>query len=168
VAWQLKKDEIEEANPDITAEQFMYDYRKPGLGTKALALFIRIIPKVGPLKAFTFRAPTPETEKLFLQSFDATVGKYRQFLEAERQGRLRIPDENFDIGEAPKPGMYKLADDTYAKLVQRLAENDFRGVSPELRSHILSFYSDRSAPVSTKQSPKEWQKLVQALDSNLR
>jgi len=167
VAWELKKDEIEKNIPGITAEKFIYDYRKPGFGTKMLATLIKIIPKVGPLQALTFHVPTPETEKLFLESFDVTVERYRELLKAEQDGVLSIPDRNFDLGEAPEPGTYKRADDTYAKLVERLAEKDFAEVSPELRANILSYYSDRDAPFSTKQSPKQWQKLVKTLDSKL-
>jgi len=167
VAWELKKDDIVQSMPGTNIESFVYHYRKPGLGTKLLAAVIRIVPKVGPLKAMAFHPPTPQTEKLFLQSFDMTVDRYRELLAAERAGRLHIPDENFDLGEPSKAGAYKLADKTYAKLVEYLAERDFAGISPELRNDILSFYKDRNAPIATKQDPKQWQKVVKALDSNL-
>jgi len=167
VAWELKKDDIVQSMPGTNIESFVYHYRKPGLGTKLLAAVIRIVPKVGPLKAMAFHPPTPQTEKLFLQSFDMTVDRYRELLVAERAGRLHIPDENFDLGEPSKAGAYKLADETYAKLVEYLAERDFAGISPELRNDILSFYKDRNAPIATKQDPKHWQKVVKALDSNL-
>jgi len=168
VAWELKKDDILKSMPGATPESFVYNYRKPGLGTKFLAAVIRIVPKVGPLKAMAFHPPTPDTEKLFLESFDATVNRYRQLLTAEQAGRLRISDQNFDLGEPPKAGTYKLTDETYAKLVEHLSERDFEGVSPELRNDILSFYRDRNAPIETKQHSKQWQKLVEVLDSNLR
>jgi len=168
VAWELKKDDILKSMPGATPESFVYNYRKPGLGTKFLAAVIRIVPKVGPLKAMAFHPPTPDTEKLFLESFEATVNRYRQLLTAEQAGRLQISDQNFDLGEPPKAGTYKLTDETYAKLVEHLSERDFEGVSPELRNDILSFYRDRNAPIETKQHSKQWQKLVEVLDSNLR
>jgi hypothetical protein len=168
VAWELKKDEIVQNMPGATPETFVYNYRKPGLGTKFLAAIIRVVPKVGPLKAMAFHAPTPETEKLFLQSFSATVNRYRELLAAEQAGRLRIPDENFDLGEPPKAGAYKLADETYARLVEHLAEREFEGVTAALRNDILSFYKDRNAPIATKHHSKKWARVVQALDSNLR
>jgi Zinc dependent phospholipase C len=168
VAWELKKDEIVKNMPGATPESFVFNYRKPGSGTKMLAAVIRIVPKIGPLRAMAFHPPTPETEKLFLQSFDATVDRYRQLLAAERDGRLRIPDVNFDLGEPPKAGTYKLADETYAELVEELAERDFEGISPALRNDILYFYKDRNAPVATKEHSKQWRKVVKALDSELR
>jgi len=168
VAWEIKKDEILQNMPGATPESFVFNYQRPGLGTKLLAAMIRIVPKVGPLQAMAFHAPTPETEKLFLQSFDATVDQYRRLLDAERAGRLRIPDENFDLGEPTKAGTYKLADETYAELVERLAERNFEGISSELRTDILSFYKDRNAPIATKQHSKKWEKVVEALNTNLR
>jgi len=168
VAWEIKKDEIVKNLPRATAESFVFNYRKPGLGTKILARVIRIVPKIGPLKAMAFHPPTPETEKLFLQSFDTTVGRYRRLLTAEQAGRLKISDQNFDLGEPPKAGDYKLADDAYAKLVEHFAKHNFEGMSPELRSYILAFYQDRNAPIATKRHSKQWKTVVTALDANLR
>ena len=168
VAWEIKKDEIVKNLPRATAESFVFNYRKPGLGTKILARVIRIVPKIGPLKAMAFHPPTPETEKLFLQSFDTTVGRYRRLLTAEQAGRLQISDQNFDLGEPPKAGDYKLADDAYAKLVEHFAKHNFEGMSPELRSYILAFYQDRNAPIATKRHSKQWKTVVTALDANLR
>jgi Zinc dependent phospholipase C len=168
VAWEIKKDEIVRNIPGATSESFVYNYRKPGLGTKFLAVVIRIVPKIGPLRALSFHAPTPETEKLFLQSFEEAVDRYRQLIASEQAGRLRIPDENFDLGQPSKAGEYKLADDTYAKLIEYLAKDDFASVSPALRTDILTFYKDRNAPIATKRNTKQWEKVVEALDSNLR
>lgn len=168
VAWEIKKDEIVKNLPGATAESFVFNYRKPGLGTKLLAGVIRIVPKIGPLKAMAFHPPTPETEKLFLQSFDTTVGRYRRLLAAEQAGRLQIADENFDLGEPTKAGDYELADGAYAKLVEHFAKHDFEGMSPELRGYILAFYQDRNAPIATKRHSKHWKTVVAALDANLR
>ena len=43
-------------------------YQEPGLGTRLLAFFIRLIPRVGPFRALAFRTPTPDTERLFRTS----------------------------------------------------------------------------------------------------
>jgi hypothetical protein len=45
-----------------------------------LAFLFRLIPKIGPLKILTFRTPTPETEKMFEASFNATLDRYRSLL----------------------------------------------------------------------------------------
>jgi hypothetical protein len=157
VAWELKKDEIEKNNPGITREKFLYniskaDYEKawgtqysaPGLGSKVLAFFIRIVPKVGPFKALSFRTPTPETEKLFMDSFNATIDRYRALLVNERSRGTQPPNVNLDLGKPTAAGMYKMTDDAYAKLVDELAKHQFAGVPAALRENILAFYGAKS------------------------
>ena len=56
------------------------DYQRPSAGEKFLAFLLRILPKIGPLKILTFRTPTPEAEKLFENSFNKTVERYRHLL----------------------------------------------------------------------------------------
>ena len=104
VAWEMKKDEIEKNNPGITREKFLYNiskvdyekawgskYSEPGFGSKLLAFVIRIIPKIGPFRALSFRTPTPETEMLYTDSFNATVERYRAVLAAERSRQTSPP-----------------------------------------------------------------------------
>ena len=56
-----------------------------------------------------------------------------------------------------------MADQTYAKLVDALAERHFSGVTPDLRNNILSFYAEPNAAVATQKDQKEWQKLTAEL-----
>ncbi|MFI5107517.1 MAG: hypothetical protein ACHP78_01585 [Terriglobales bacterium] len=63
-------------------------------------------------------------------------------------------NDNFDVGAVTPPGQYRLADDTYAALLDRLARCDFAGMSAELQSEILSFYSDPAAPYASRQDRK--------------
>src|ERR1700683_280616 len=78
VAWQLKKSDIQKESPTMTRQRFLYHmsragyekewghtYDPPGLGTKIVALIIRIVPKWGPLKALQFKTPTPYRENMF-------------------------------------------------------------------------------------------------------
>jgi hypothetical protein len=177
VAWETKKDEIEKAAPGITRENFVYnlsragyekewgkDYQKPGFFTRAMAFVIRILPKVGPLKALAFKPPTPEAERLFMESFNATLARYRQELVQVKAGRLNLPNRNFDTGRPIRAGDYKLADETYSKLVRELAENRFEGVTPELREDLLAFFSDLNAPIATRRDKEDWRDTLEALD----
>src|SRR5262249_31168370 len=97
VAWELKKDDIEKSQPGMTRNRFLYNisraeyekqwgtrYRTPGLGTRVLAAVVRVLPKVGPLRALSFKMPTPQAEKLFMDSFNVTVEKDRSLLAPER------------------------------------------------------------------------------------
>jgi zinc dependent phospholipase C len=178
VAWQLKKDEIEKGHPGITKKQYIYrvskqeyrkrwneNYQEPGFGTRFLAFLIRIIPKVGPFRALSFRVPTPETEKLFRASFRDTTKEYQSLLtELRESGHVTLLNDNCDTGGVTRPGQYSLADDAYAKLMDRLAKNHFAGISPELRQTLLAYYSDLNPPFSTKKKKKEWARVVQEVD----
>jgi hypothetical protein len=153
VAWTLKQEELKKEIPGVTRKKFLFnlsrssyekkwgkDYHKPGCGTKILAFFIRILPPVGPFSALRIRTPTPEVEKLFMGSFNATVVRYKALLANAETGLLDLPNENLDLGEPPLAGKYKGADAAYEKLVGKLADKQFADVSPELRQNILGFY----------------------------
>lgn len=173
VAWQMDKDQLQKATPGLTRRKFVYHlsrssyekewgrkYDKPGIGARILAFFLRLVPKVGPFKALSFRPPNREGERLFMQSFNTTVESFERRVAALRQGDLKLTNDNFDTGQPTRPGAYRMADDAYAKIVGKLAEHDFAEVTPELRANILQFYSDPNAPYHTKEKPKDWEKLT--------
>ena len=64
-------------------------HETPGIGSRILAFFIRLLPKVGPLKALAFKPPTPQTDKLFQDSFNQTLDAYRTFLAEQRANLSR-------------------------------------------------------------------------------
>ena len=177
VAWDLRKDELKKAAPGLTRRKFTYNlskasYRKewsksyqvPGIGTRMLAFLIRILPKVGPLKALSFMPPTPQTDKLFEASFDRTLDLYRSLLREQDLAQLQLANRDFDTGEITRPAEYRLADNAYAKLTVKLSAGDLASIDPKLRDNILAFYSDRTLPFATKQDPKAWQETLAALD----
>ncbi|MGB9467642.1 MAG: hypothetical protein WBR10_21215, partial [Candidatus Acidiferrum sp.] len=57
-----------------------------------------------------------------------------------------------------------LTDETYAKLLDQLADRKFDLTSPDLRDNILNFYSDLSLPLETKKDAARWQSVLSALD----
>jgi hypothetical protein len=114
-----------------------------------LAGFFRIVPRVGPFKALAFKKLTPETEKLYMAGFNASIDRYREMLAAVGGGRLTLPNDNIDVGEVTKAGTYKLADAAYAKLLHKL-EGHYVELPQDLRSNILTFYQDLSLPIVTK------------------
>jgi Zinc dependent phospholipase C len=177
VAWSLKKNEIMKDQPGMTKRKFLYNlsrasyqknwgkqYEKPTFGEKALAFLVRILPKFGPLKVLQLKTPTPETEKMFEASFNATLDRYRKLLSDAGSDRLQLPNENFDTGEVTGPGKYRLNDETQAKLLDALAKQDFRGVSPEVRAELLEFFGHPDAPYAIKRKPKDWAKVQAELE----
>jgi len=185
VAWQIKSQEIRKDAPNITRKKFLYNlsrssyekhwgatYQRPGIRSRMLAGFFRIVPRVGPFKALAFKKLTPEIEQLYMASFNASIDRYRGLLADVGSGRLRLPNDNFDVGAATKPGEYKLADAAYAKLLNKL-EGHYAQMPQDLRSEILAFYQDLSLPIATKASEGDWARLqgelshLEAIDRDL-
>src|SRR4029077_10629514 len=104
-------------------------YQPPTAGERCIAFLMRIVPKFGPLKVLQLRTPTPETERMFEASFNATLDRYRQLLSQALTGRPNLPNDNFDTGEIAAPGQYRLNDDTHANLLDALAKQNFVGAS---------------------------------------
>lgn len=176
VAWKLKGDVVVKEIPGMTKNKFLFnlsrasyekdfgkEYHRPGIGTRLVTWILRIIPKVGPFKSIAFRAPTPEVEKMFMASFNATVDADRKLLADLDSGHLELANENFDLGAPTLAGQYLGTDLAYDKLLDKLADHKFAGVSAELRDNMLDYYKDRKPPVSppTKKASAEWAKVLE-------
>lgn len=178
IAWDLKKDEIQKDLPGTTKKRFLYnlsrasyekhwghDYQKPTPMEKFLAGLYSILPKIGPLRVLTFRTPTPETEKYFEASFNATLDRYRSLLsEMRERGTLDLPNSNIDVGEMTARGKYRLYDKTCAELLNKLATNRFTDTSPQLRADLLRFYSEPAGPDDAKLKRKDRERLQTNLE----
>jgi hypothetical protein len=158
-AWALKSKEIQQNQPTMSRAQFRYnlkragyekewgkDYRKPGFGARIIAFFFRILPKVGPLRGLSFRVPTPQTEKMFEDSFDASVRRDRGSFAEAGTGVLKLGNRDLDTGKPVSPGEYALTDRTYDTLLVTLEKKKFAGVTPQLRANILDFYGRMKTP----------------------
>jgi hypothetical protein len=165
IAWSLKGKEIQADEPGATKRKFLYnlsradyekewgkDYERPTAKEKFLAFLYRLLPKFGPLRVLQLKTPTPETEKLFEASFNASVADYQKLLVAEQQRRLELPNTNFDVGAESMPGKYRLNDNAHVKLLHLLAAQNFQSVTPELRSELLTFFA---GPLPLPASAKE-------------
>jgi zinc dependent phospholipase C len=177
LAWVLKKDEIQKGTPGVTRKKFLYNmskasyrkqwgknYESPGRGTRVLARIIALVPKIGPLKALSLRMPTPQAEAMFRDSFNKALDQYQHLLDDQKAGHLNLRDRNFDTGAPTKPGAYFMADRAYARLVDDLAKEHFNILSFDMKSDILVYYKDPSAPIITKKDAKAWGKLNLELD----
>jgi hypothetical protein len=175
VAWKLKEKELVTETPGLTKKKFLYnlsrssyekewgtEYHRPGMGSRFMTWVLEIVPKTGPFKSLAFRPPTPAVEKLFMASFNATIDSYRALLLTVDAGHVELVNENFDVGTPTVAGEYLGADLAYDRLLGKLANHKFTGVSAELRSNILDYYQGRKAPASplTKKATAEWAKLT--------
>lgn len=169
IAWSLKKKEIQEDEPSATRRRFLYnlsranyekewgpDYDHPSGEDRFLAFLYKLVPKFGPLRVLELKTPTPETEKMFEESFNASAAEYRRLLKAEREGTLQLPNLNFDVGRETAGGSYRLNDHAHAQLLHKLALKNFACVSPALRAEILQFFASSEAPYDVKKDQKAW------------
>jgi hypothetical protein len=175
VALLSRRKEIIRDTPNFNEKEFLYHlsrtnyqkewgsgYRKPGVGTRVLAFFLRIIPKVGPFKALAFKIPTTQTEDMYVKSINQTTDDYATLLREQRAEQLELRNLDFDTGRETRAGEYTLADKTYAHLLDDLAQRDFDQIPPDLRENILTFYANASTPLTTTGN-KEWQTIESEL-----
>jgi hypothetical protein len=177
VAWNLKKKELQKSQSKITRRAFVYNlskasyqkewggkYEQPGIWARFLSWLIRILPKIGPLRALSYSPPTPQTAKMFEDSFDQTLTEYRRLLAGQAAGSLQLENRDFDTGKLTAPAEYSLADNTYAKLVRTVEEKHPDAVDPKLREDLLGFYRNPDLPFATRKDPKAWQSTLAALE----
>jgi Zinc dependent phospholipase C len=175
VAWHLKRDEIQNSYPSETKKEFIYnisnsgyrkewghDYEKPGFFARLKAFFLRVVPKVGPFSGLAFHPPTPAVEQLYMSSFNETLEHYRALLVAQQEWRLQLPNDNLDTGAVTGAATYRLADETYAKLLNKTSG---KPVSDALRRDLLAYYTDLEKPFATKRNSKAWHELIKELDT---
>jgi zinc dependent phospholipase C len=176
VAWETKRGDLEKQTPGITRDKFLYrvsradyhkewgtQYKKPGFLEKVISVLFRVVPKVGPFRGFAIKPSTPETEKLFKQSFESTVDSYRQSLSKVSTGELKLQNKDLDTGRATNAGEYRPADKVYAQILDKLASHKFETMTPDLRENILAFYGDANASIAIKKDSGERRKTLREL-----
>jgi hypothetical protein len=184
VAWASYGKQIQKARPDATERKFQYrmskveyeknfgnGYQEPGFGAKLLAVIVRILPKVGPLKALAVKMPNDQEQELYMKSVNATVDNYRHLLQEvaasgpSLQG-FTLPQVDFDTGKRTQRGEYQLSDQTYAKLLIELTKPQAPPVKEDLRLNLLAYYSGSSAQdYALKKKPKDTAQLEAGLAS---
>ena len=176
-AWNLKKNDIVKAQPTATARNFRYKMRranyyqefgkeqkKPNIFVKTLSWFILVLPKVGPLKVLKIKAPGPEAEKLFIQSFDTVLLHCGTAVKALSNGGLTLSNIDFDTGNGTAPGEYKLADATYDQVLLKLSKKEFKLLNKALKQNIVAFYGQSKPTLTTRKQRKEWKRISAALE----
>jgi hypothetical protein len=176
IAWRDKQAEIEKLRPGVGRDAVVFNlsrkeydtlyrepYQKPGLLARFLGLLYKLVPKVGPLRALQFKAPTKEAEALFLESVKDTRERYRLSLEAAGRGRLDLANTDFDTGKPAVRGEYALADDTYAELLHRLARRRPASVPADLRAHIVAFFAAAPPRTAGRKARKRLEEVRQDL-----
>ena len=177
VALLSRHDVVVKETPNFNKQKFLYHlsrsnyehewgtvYRKPGIGSRILAFFLELIPKVGPFRAVNFKIPTQQTEDMYIKSVNDTVENYTQLLGQARNPKLDLPNRDCDTGRETRAGEYALTDKAYATLIHKLAGKDSGPLSPALGENILQFYSDPNSPNAARTDANAWKKLQDELE----
>ncbi|MBV9158452.1 MAG: zinc dependent phospholipase C family protein [Acidobacteriaceae bacterium] len=176
IAWAEKRHEIERSEPGITRQRFVYmmsrssyerdwgkQYDRPTAGDQMLAIVLKLVPPIGPLRAIKLRMPTPPVEKLFMDSFDRSAEQFAGTINLALDGSLRLEPKNYDVGVVTSAGAYRLDDDIQAYWLALLAGKNFATVTPAMRGELLEYYKDLKAPIATQRDAKKWRQLMAEL-----
>ncbi len=162
--------DLRQADNDNGWEQYR---GKAGIGTYALAGLIFVMPRIGVLSDLAIRGPNEQTEQLYVTSVNKTTAKLRGALVNLRTPppatgpkplrQVDFPNLDLDTGALVRPGSYRLTDETYAKLLDRLTRDQKLKVPLGLEEDILAFYADPNAPNTTKRHKAQWVRVQENL-----
>ncbi len=130
--------------------RWKHTYRGPGFKAHLLAVLVFIIPKVGAAADLAIKIPTADTEERYLSSVNHTVDAFRDLLQklgSEPKWSIALANIDLDTGDRVKRGDYPLADETYAKLLRRIASRPDRTIPIDLQRNLLRYYgASQTAP----------------------
>jgi hypothetical protein len=150
---QKLADEVAGVAADNNWDQYR---KKAGIGTYSLAGVIYVLPKIGPLKMLAIKGPTDKTEEEYVRSVNQSTEALSSMLARFDKPTRTLPNRDLDSGAKVQPGAYRLTDDTYAKLLDKLVADPHHTVPPGLKSDIVNYYADPHAPIYTKKNPQKW------------
>jgi hypothetical protein len=167
VAWASKNKKLFKTDSTKTSQAFRYKmhirqykkdfgtgYKRPGFFATGFSVIIKIMPKVGPLRALHFKAPNAQSERYFDESFDTIALHYThsiKFITALKNG---LKDKDYDTGFPTAECEYSLADETYNQWLLKLKDEDFKGVTPSIKNNITLFYKALQPPPQRKHYKK--------------
>jgi hypothetical protein len=170
-AFKANKDTILKMTPGMTAKKFQYKMSKKSFRleygkqqqeskffSKVIVFFIKILPKIGPLKTLKYVSPGKAGERLFANSFDTITTKYAIALKQIGDSHFNLPDIDFDTGNPSVLGEYPLADNTYDKLLIKLQEQAYKNITPQLQQNIIAYYQNADTSQTALKQRKEWKK----------
>lgn len=131
--------------------RWKHAFKGPGVKAHLLAILVFIVPKIGAASDLAIRIPTRDTEEWYLHSVNLTVDTFHETLDklrADPHSPFALPNIDLDTGNRVRRGDYPLADQTYARLLERITSKPERVLPRDLRENILDFCagSASSAP----------------------
>lgn len=131
-------------------KDFGTGYKRPGFFATGFALMIKVVPKVGPLRALHFKVPTAQAEKYFDVSFDTIALRYSNNIKLISRKKDNLKDRDYDTGNPTEECEYILANETYNNWVLKLNDAKFKNISAPVKHNIINYYGDMQAPPQNK------------------
>ena len=122
-----------------------HTYRGPGFKAHLLAILVFIVPKIGSASDLAIKIPNADTEEWYLRSVNHTVDAFRGVLHklaADANAPLTLANMDLDTGDRVKRGDYPLADQTYARLLERLTSRPDRVIPVGIKRNLIDYYAD--------------------------
>jgi hypothetical protein len=128
--------------------RWKHTYKGPGIKAHLLAILVFIVPKVGGAADLAIKIPTPETQHWYFDSVNHTVDVLNKMLRKMREDAsdpIALANLDLDTGKQERWGDYPLADETYAKLLERITARPEVAIARDLKQHILEYYGNAPA-----------------------
>ena len=141
-AYRVFSQRVSRTNYD---RRWKHTYKGPGFKAHLLAIVVFLVPKVGGAADLAIKIPTPETQEWYLKSMNRTVDVLNETLHRLREDEnnpVSLSNLDLDTGRQERLGEYTLADQTYAKLLERIIATPRSTISRELKQDILAYYGD--------------------------
>ena len=168
IAWREKRDEIVSVTPDVTERDFVYTmtrqeyeeafgtgYRKPGLLVRLVVAVFKVLPTFGPFKPLAFEPLPPETERMFLDSFGASLNQDPTAASLASGGTPVIAQHGSRYRHKTSAQPQRAGRRDLRRLDQKLEKVKYAGASPGLRSALGEHYGTaRRATRSASAAPR--------------
>ena len=187
-AWQSQRKQIRRLSPRARRRDYLYRinrrafrkefgsaYERPGLGARVMAVILKLLPKIGPLKTYAFTLPDAAGEAQFRSSYRATLAAYCTLAQEQPTDTTAtlppLTNANLDTGELTRPADYALADATYAQWLRAMNQHDLVHAPLAVRHALLAFFAQglpltppkNSKPTKQRKIQKEQQESQAAL-----
>lgn len=124
--------------------RWKHTYHGPGIRAHLLAFLVLIIPKIGGASDLAIKIPNAETQEWYLRSVNHTVDVYREMLQKfvkDPGAPVMLANIDLDTGDRVKLGDYPRADQTYARLLERLTSKPDRIIPVDVKKNIFEYYA---------------------------
>jgi hypothetical protein len=141
-AYRIFAQRVSRTNYD---RRWKHTYKGPGFKAHLLAIVVFLVPKVGGAADLAIKTPTPETQEWYLSSVNHTVDVFNETLRnllQDANASISLANLDLDTGKRVRIGEYPLADQTYAKLLERITSEPRHTIPQDLKQHILDYYGD--------------------------